>query len=47
MVLQCKFVDKKYVKSLIFQKFGINKSMHVMIYFFNIPNKVNKKSNDF
>jgi hypothetical protein len=43
MVLQCKFVDKGYDKFLILQKFGINKSMHVMICFSNIPEKVNKK----
>jgi hypothetical protein len=42
MVLQSKFVDK----FLILQKFGINKSMRVMICFSNIPNKVNKKCND-
>jgi hypothetical protein len=46
MVLQCKFVKKEYVESLILQKFGINKSMCLMICFSNIPNKVNKKCND-
>jgi hypothetical protein len=43
VVLQCKFVDKRYVEPLILQNFGININMQIMICFFNIPNKVFKK----
>jgi hypothetical protein len=46
MVLQCTFVEKGYVESLILQKFGIKEHMRVMICFSNIPNKVNNKNND-
>jgi hypothetical protein len=43
MVLQCKFVDKGYIESSIFQKISINKSMHIMICISNIPKNVNKR----
>jgi hypothetical protein len=46
LVLQCTFVEKGYVESSILQKFGIKESMHVIICYSNISNKVNNKNND-
>jgi hypothetical protein len=34
MVLQCKVIGKRYVKSLILQKFGINQQKHAYNDFF-------------
>ena len=45
-ILQCTFVEKGLMESLILQKFGIKGNMRVMISFSNVPNKINNKDND-
>jgi len=49
MVLQCKFIFKRFVECETLRLFGIEEEMRVMISFLNIPNeflkKVNKKIN--
>ena len=47
MVLNCKFHRDGVQEQLILNKFGITKSMWVMVCFSNIPNNVKIVSNVF
>ena len=45
MILNCKFHKDGVQEQLILNKFGITKSMQLMVCFSNIPNNVKKVSN--